>query len=236
MQRTPFVDVISRPRILPRENDFLYRIGLPEPGRQTTQQEAHRLSSRTPAPQPFTQTTFQVPSGCRDWGALDPMQLGIKVSSDVVHLNTSEQSGTWYASPLQFADGERTTHLNLCGVDTTPLDRKPGKFTPLYTRSKCELVTGFHCKRRCAVNAEDYRWLKPAVTSLVRKKRRPYSQTQILGLESEFIINSYLERGRSTVLAKSLNLTERQVKIWFQNRRMKEKRMFMREKLTNSKI
>ncbi|XP_054281368.1 homeobox protein ceh-19-like [Macrosteles quadrilineatus] len=67
-----------------------------------------------------------------------------------------------------------------------------------------------------------------------RKPRQAYSAKQLDRLETEFKEDKYLSVSKRMELSKALNLTEVQIKTWFQNRRTKwKKQLASRLKLTH---
>ncbi|NWR37936.1 CDX4 protein, partial [Tachuris rubrigastra] len=81
-----------------------------------------------------------------------------------------------------------------------------------------------------------YEWMRKTVqanpsgkTRTKEKYRVVYTDHQRLELEKEFHCNRYITIRRKSELAANLGLSERQVKIWFQNRRAKERKLLKKK-------
>ncbi|KAM6986652.1 homeobox protein CDX-1b [Aplochiton taeniatus] len=146
------------------------------------------------------------------------------------------QTGAW--NPAYAPTRDEWSHYGPTPAPSTsnpgPIGFSPPEFSPVQPPGL--LPSSISSVGQLSPNSQrrnPYDWMRrsaPPATSGGKtrtkdKYRVVYTDHQRLELEKEFHYSRYITIRRKAELATSLSLSERQVKIWFQNRRAKERKV-----------
>lgn len=87
------------------------------------------------------------------------------------------------------------------------------------------LLDSLNCPTTSDSDEDDSSSMNKISTTTNRRKRTAFTNEQLIELEAEFQQRKYLSLVERSQIAQTLNLSEIQVKIWWQNRRAKWKRI-----------
>ncbi|MBN3277543.1 HXD13 protein, partial [Polyodon spathula] len=128
---------------------------------------------------------------------------------------------------------------------TASSDLRPAALTQMEGYQPWTLPKGWNSPMYCAreqTHTSHHMWKSSLAGEIVfnqpaanvyrrgRKKRVPYTKLQLRELEREYAISKFITKDKKRRISTSTDLSERQVTIWFQNRRVKEKKMDSKHK------
>ncbi|XP_055643122.1 homeotic protein caudal isoform X2 [Toxorhynchites rutilus septentrionalis] len=110
--------------------------------------------------------------------------------------------------------------ITVSGSDMSSPGVPTGSSSPHVTSRPTPVKSPFEWMKKQSYQSQP----NPGKTRTKDKYRVVYTDQQRVELEKEFHFTRYITIRRKSELAQSLQLSERQVKIWFQNRRAKDRK------------
>ncbi|XP_072014422.1 homeobox protein Hox-A9a-like [Amphiura filiformis] len=189
------------------------------------------------------------PRLCNDTAMISPSSTTSSSSSSASFVSSSLKSSPGTRTPcLKFANAASTAGTVNDGGTILPLI--PTSLADVFCTSLSDEQSETDAASRGSPDSHyatspgvtpdttliDYAGSPSRDSGVGKPKRRPYSKLQLMHLEQEFQQSMYPCRERRAWLSQLLSLSERQVKIWFQNRRTKLKRTVEREKKEHAQM